>query len=203
MEKGSPRGLVRHDVAVADEPDLALVARIRQLDDRAAFDRLVVRHQRWVHGLCARLLRSDDLAKDATQDVFTRALERLDTLRGDNFTGWLKAIAVNSCLNMIDRQKRWAPLDDAETRASAEPGPDRRLLQSERLAQARRLIARLPEKQRIVFCLKYIDGCSYEDIERLTGFSSNEVKSFLQNARRNFESGCRAEGTESAWHKTS
>ena len=34
--------------------------------------------------------------------------------------------------------------------------------------------------------MKYIDGCSYEDIERLTGFRANEVKSYIQNARRNF-----------------
>ena len=34
--------------------------------------------------------------------------------------------------------------------------------------------------------MKYIDGCSYEDIQRLTGFTANEVKSYIQNARRNF-----------------
>jgi hypothetical protein len=71
--------------------------------------------------------------------VFLRAFERLETLRGDNFAGWLKAIAVNGCLNVI---------------------------------------------------------------ERLTGFSGGDVKSFLQNARRNFENACRAAGIERTWRKT-
>jgi RNA polymerase sigma factor (sigma-70 family) len=188
-------------VPVSDETDMDLVGRIRDQGERAAFDRLVARHQRWVHGVCARLLRSDDRGRDAAQEVFARALQRLDTLQGDNFPGWLKAIAVNWCLTAIDREKRWVPLEAAGATAAPEPSPDQQLLQAERLAQARRLIARLPEKQKIVFCLKYIDGCSYEDIERLTGFSGKEVKSFLQNARRNFENWCRAEGEATAWRK--
>lgn len=170
--------------------------------ERAEFDQLVARHRPWVQSLCARLLRSPDRARDAAQEVFTRALEALDTLRDENFAGWLKAIAVNCCLNIIDREKRWAPIEDAGTPAAALPGPERQLLDAEALGQVRQVIARLPEKQRIVFCLKYIDGCSYRDIEQLTGFSGAEVKSFIQNARRNFENWCRAEGIEQAWRQT-
>jgi RNA polymerase sigma-70 factor (ECF subfamily) len=181
-----------HDEAVADETDLELVRRFRE-GDRGAFERLVVRHRPWVQRVCARLLRSDASANDAAQDVFTRAFERIESQRGENVAGWLKAIAVNTCLNTIDREKRWAPLEDAGEPRAADPQPDQRLLRAERLAHARRLIARLPQKQKIVFCMKYIDECSYEEIERLTGFSNKEVKSFLQNARRNVENWWREE----------
>jgi RNA polymerase sigma-70 factor (ECF subfamily) len=171
---------------VAADADLELVERARS-GDRDAFGRLADRHHAWVLRVCLRFLRSDDAARDAAQEVFTRALDRFETFRGDNFAGWLKVIAVNTCLNVIDREKRWAPLDPAQEPASAAAPPDARLLASERQAQVRRLIARLPAKQKIVFCLKYLDECSYHDIERLTGFSGKEVKSFLQNARRNVE----------------
>lgn len=184
---------MRHDDPVSDETDLELVDRFRLRGEKAAFEQLVVRHRPWLQRLCARLLRSDAQGGDAAQDVFTRAFQRVETLRGDNVAGWLKAIAVNTCLNMIDREKRWAPLEDAGVPQARELPPDQRLLQSERLAQARRIIARLPPRQKIVFCMKYIDECSYEEIERLTGFSSKEVKSFLQNARRNVENWWRAE----------
>jgi RNA polymerase sigma-70 factor (ECF subfamily) len=166
--------------------DLELVDRFRRLGDRSGFDRLVERHQGWVHGVCARILRSNDLAKDAAQEVFTRALTNIESWRGDNFPGWLKAIAVNCSLTVVDREKRWAPLEQAPDAPGPDPNPEQLLLLSQRAAQARALIARLPDKQRIVFVMKYLDGCSYDDIERLTGFSNNEVKSFLQNARRNF-----------------
>jgi RNA polymerase sigma-70 factor (ECF subfamily) len=166
--------------------DLELAERFRRFGDGHAFDRLVERHQRWVHGVCARILRSDDLAKDATQEVFTRALANIASWRGDNFPGWLKAIAVNCALTVVDREKRWAPLEQAPDAPGLGPDPEQLLVSSQRAEQTRALIARLPDKQRIVFVMKYIDGCSYDDIERLTGFSSGEVKSFLQNARRNF-----------------
>lgn len=171
---------------MSEPVDLELVDRFRRFGDRPAFDRLVERHQRWVRGVCARILRSDDLAQDAAQEVFARALQNIDAWRGDNFPGWLKAIAVNCSLTIVDREKRWAPLDQAPDPPAAAPDPERILLLASRSATARALIARLPDKQRIVFVMKYIDGCSYEDIERLTGFTGKEVKSFLQNARRNF-----------------
>ena len=171
---------------MSEPTDRELVDRFRRLGDRIAFDRLVERHQPWVQRVCARILRSDDRALDAAQEVFTRALDHLDGWRGDNFPGWLKAIAVNCALTIVDRDRRWAPIEQAPEAAAPDRDPEQLLLAAERSALARALIARLPEKQRLVFVMKYIDGCSYEDIERLTGFSANEVKSYIQNARRNF-----------------
>lgn len=167
-----------------------------------AFGVLADRHRPWIHRVCRRFLRSDEAAEDATQDVLARALEHLDTFRGDNFPGWLKAIAVNTCLNVIDREKRWAPLANADALPAPAAGADEQLMREERGALARRVIGRLPPKQKIVFCMKYLDGCSYAEIERLTGFSPNEVKSFLQNGRRNFENWWRAEEGRTGWPRT-
>jgi RNA polymerase sigma factor (sigma-70 family) len=187
---------------MAPGDDLDLLARVRA-GDRSAFDVLAARHQPWVYRVCLRFLRSADAARDATQDVFARAIERLDTCRGDNFAGWLKAIAVNVCLNVIDRDKRWAhvaPPDDLP--ASTAPA-DRQLADAEQRARVRQVIAGLPPKQRIVFVMKHIDERSYDEIERLTGFSANEVKSYLQNARRNFINRWREAVTEeAAWRRT-
>jgi RNA polymerase sigma-70 factor (ECF subfamily) len=171
---------------VSERSDLELVERFRRFGDRPAFDELVRRHQRWVRGVCARILRSDDLADDAAQEVFARALANVGSWRGDNFPGWLKAIAVNYSLTVVDREKRWAPLEQAPEAADRARDPEQLLIADSQSRRARTLIARLPDKQRIVFVMKYIDGCSYDDIARLTGFTGKEVKSFLQNARRNF-----------------
>jgi RNA polymerase sigma-70 factor (ECF subfamily) len=188
---------------VSDDSDLELLARFRA-GDAAAFNQLLVRHQPWIQRVCQRFLRSPDAARDAAQDVLARAFEKIDTFRGDNFAGWLKAIAVNICLNIIDREKRWAPLDPAAPIAADLPDPDAQLIGAERSARARRIIERLSPKQKIVFCMKYLDGCSYHEIEQLTGFTANEVKSYLQNARRNFENWWRSEDqqAEGAWPKT-
>lgn len=93
---------------------------------------------------------------------------------------------MNCSLTLVDREKRWAPLEQAPEPPAEARDPEQLLIAESQSARARSLIARLPDKQRIVFVMKYLDGCSYDDIARLTGFSGNEVKSFLQNARRNF-----------------
>ena len=169
-----------------EPPDLELVERFRRFGDRPAFDRLVERHQKWVRGVCARILRSDDLADDAAQEVFAKALANIASWRGDNFPGWLKAIAVNSSLTIVDREARWTPLEHMPEAIDRQRDPEALLIAGRQSARARSLIAQLPDKQRVCFVMKYIDGCSYDAIERLTGFSANEVKSYIQNARRNF-----------------
>jgi RNA polymerase sigma-70 factor (ECF subfamily) len=188
---------------VSGDGDLELLARHRA-GDSSAFEPLVARHQRWLQRVCFRFLRSDEAAKDATQDVFARVLDKLDSFRGDNFAGWLKVIAVNVCLNIIEREKRWTALDPAQPIPSDAAPADVQLIAAERSARARRIIERLSPKQKIVFCMKYLDGCSYREIEQLTGFSSHEVKSYLQNARRNFENGWRSDedNNEASWRKT-
>lgn len=171
---------------MSEPSDLELVDRFRRFNDRSAFDRLIERHQGWVRGVCRRILRSDQLADDSSQEVFARALGHINDWRGDNFPGWLKAIAVNCALTIVDREKRWAPLEQAPEAPAPALDPEQMLLSSETSARTRELIARLPDKQRVVFVMKYIDGCSYQDIARLTGFTDKEVKSYVQNARRNF-----------------
>ena len=177
---------MKHDGAVSDPTDAQLVEQFRRNGDRLAFNRLVERHEPWIRRVCARLLRSDDRARDATQEVFARVLEHLGTWRGDNFPAWLKVIAVNASLTMINRERRWAPIEHAGDTPDERANPEVVLSKTQESARARRLIAKLPERQRLVFVMKYIDGCSYLDIERLTGFTDKEVKSYLQNARRNF-----------------
>jgi RNA polymerase sigma factor (sigma-70 family) len=167
--------------------DTDLLGRFLTQRDSTAFETLFVRHRRWIFNLCRRFLRSHALAEDATQEVFTRCAERAGSLDGENVAGWLKAIAVNHCLNVIEKERRWTPLDPAMTLTSATPGQEREAIAREQADRARRAIERLPKHQKLVFCLKYLDGCSYQEIERLTGFSAKQVKSFLQNARRNFD----------------
>lgn len=169
--------------------DLDLVARFLQTRENVHFERLVARHQQWIFRLCKRFLRSDDGARDATQEVFLRSFEKLYSFQGSNFAGWLKVIAVHTCVNIIEREKRWAPLED-EPEPAANADTEDHFVNAERLARARRAIERLPENQKLVFCMRYVDGCSYQEIETLTGFTGKEVKSFLQNARRNFELWC-------------
>jgi RNA polymerase sigma factor (sigma-70 family) len=151
-----------------------------------AFGRILEKHHVRIQKYCCRVLRSTDKAEEATQEVFARALEKLHTLRRAELLGaWLKSIALNLCLNMIEREKAYAAeMALPENVCSGAVNPEQCLLASERRLFIAELIARLPLHQGIVFRMMYVDGFTYKEIETATGLSNREVKSHLQNARR-------------------
>ena len=154
--------------------------------DNVAFGRILEAHHPRIRKYCYRVLRSTAKAEEATQEVFARALERLHTLRNAELLGvWLRSIALNLCLNMIEREKDYAGgMDIAKNVCSAEASPEQRLLAAERQLFIAELIAELPMQQGIVARMMYVDGYTYKEIEAATGLSNHQVKSYLQNARR-------------------
>jgi RNA polymerase sigma-70 factor, ECF subfamily len=154
--------------------------------DTLAFGRILEKHHARIQRYCYRVLRSPDKAEEATQEVFARAWEKLHTLRRAELLGaWLKSIALNLCLSIIEKEKAYAgEIDLPENICSADANPEQRLLASERRLFIAGLIAQLPHQQRIVFGMMYVDGYTYKEIETATGLSDHQVKSFLQNARR-------------------
>jgi RNA polymerase sigma factor (sigma-70 family) len=154
--------------------------------DAPAFERILEKHQARIHKYCYRVLRSSDRAEEATQEVFARALEKLHTLRRAELLGaWLKSIALNLCLSMIEKERAYAgEIHFPENVCSVDANPEQRLLASERRLFIAGLIAQLPHQQRTVFRMMYVDGYTYKEIQTTTGLSNQQVKSYLQNARR-------------------
>jgi RNA polymerase sigma-70 factor, ECF subfamily len=180
----SERDSVQPSVSWHDEDLVALVL----CGDTLAFDRIVEKHRRWVYTLCSRILRSPDSAADLTQEVFARALEKMPMLQQRaRLAGWLKVIAVNQCRTVIEKQRLYDPLGGEESVRPTNLTPEQQMIASERRELVEKLIDQLPPKQQLVFVMKYIDGYSYRQISELTGFSDKQLKSYLQNARRNFE----------------
>jgi len=158
------------------------------MNDRVAFAQIVEKHREWVYVLCCRILRSRDGAHDAAQEVFASALEKMAKLQDRaKLAGWLKAIAVNHCLKIIEKGRLYDPLANGDVARSLILNPEEQIIATETCRRVGQLIDRLPPKQRSVFVMKYVEGHSYGRITELTGFSDMQVKSYLQNARRNFE----------------
>jgi len=154
--------------------------------DSLAFGRILEKHRSRIQKYCYRLLRSADKAEEATQEVFVRALEKLHTLRRAELLGaWLKAIALNLCLNLREREKACAAeIDIAKNVRCGQANPEQSLMARERQSFIAGLIFRLPLQQRSVVQMMYVDGLTYKEIEAATGLSNHEVKSCLQTARR-------------------
>ena len=155
--------------------------------DRLAFDRILEKYHARIQKYCCRVLGSPDKAQEATQEVFARAFEKLHTLReGHKLGAWLKSIAVNYCLNLAHHERPYVDQSDVgESVPSTELTPEQHLIACERQRFFDKLIERLPVPQGVAFRLMYVDGYTYQEIAQLTGLSGKQVKSHLQNARRN------------------
>ncbi len=131
---------------------------------------------------CLRLLRNEDDAMDACQDVFVRVLERRDHLEARYPSSLLYRIATNLCLNRIrDRGRRGeagdAPqLDHIAALGDTEATTGARLLLD-------RLFGRQPESSRTIAVLHHLDGLTLEQVAEVVGLSVSGVRRRLRVLR--------------------
>jgi len=122
---------------------------------------------------------SHEDADDLLQEIFIKVWTALPSFRGDaQFYTWLYRIATNETLNFLRRQRVRAALSfqslDAQQERKIDDDPYFNGSEAQRvLAKA---IARLPEKQRLVFVMRYYEDLSYEDISRILGTSVGSLK---------------------------
>jgi RNA polymerase sigma-70 factor (ECF subfamily) len=176
----------------------ASTADLDQRDDRAlvtaflegrreAFDVIVRRHQRAVYQLCFRFVGNHEDAADLAQDVFVRAFRGLRHFRGGSMLGtWLYRVGVNTCLNRLAvKRPPTEPVDAVPRADSRAVDPVATLVRSERVAQVRAAIARLPRKQRATLMLRVYQELSHEEIARIMGSNVGAVKANFFHALGN------------------
>lgn len=150
---------------------------------------LLQRYTLLLFGVCMKYLKAEDEAKDAVQQIFLKVLTEVERHRIDYFKSWLYAVAKNHCLMRLREQqgKKWKALTDKVT-APHEDLKNFELLQSEAtytfLEEA--LHELIPEQQDCVI-LFYLQKKSYQQISDQTGFSLLQVKSYIQNGKRNLK----------------
>jgi len=166
--------------------------------DRAAFDRLVLRHKTKVFNLCYWTMGDYEEANEMAQESFIKAFRGIKSFRFEAaFSTWLYQIALNTCRNRVKsgqhkRKRRTLSLDEPIRRdgrggsmdiRNGNPGPHEILEEKEREALIRKAIAALPEDQRTAVTLRDIQGFSYEEIRDIMGVNIGTVKSRLARAR--------------------
>jgi RNA polymerase sigma-70 factor (ECF subfamily) len=161
---------------------------------RDAFDVIVERHRRHVYQLCYRFVGNHEDASDLAQDVFVRAYRGLKNFGGRASLGtWLYRIGVNVCLNKLaSKGLRVEPIDRLEAAsdermASRDESASDALLRSERAAQVRTAIARLPKKQRATLILRIYHELPHDQIADALGSSVGAVKANFFHALNNLK----------------
>ena len=131
---------------------------------------------------CRQLLRDEDEAMDACQDVFVRLIERRESLDARYPSSLLYTIATNLCLNRIrDRARRPTTSDEEllhRIASAGQPGAP-----SEARLMLARLFGRHPDSTRAIAVLHYLDGLTLEQVAEHVGLSVSGVRKRLRGLR--------------------
>ncbi len=169
----------------APEARLLALAKTGDLD---AFEQIVALHERRVFALALRLTGSVEDAKDATQEAFIRLHRKMAQIDSHRGVGpWLYTVTVNACRDIgRERQRsRLVPMDDfaALAPAATDSDPEGLFADHQREEQLRRVLRRLPEKERAALLLREMEGLTTEEVSRIMGCSEATVRSQVCTAR--------------------
>jgi len=166
-----------------DDEDRAIVAQIVP-GQKELFRLLVKQHERAVYGMGMSFLRNAEDASDFTQEVFLKTFRNLSRFEGrSRFSTWLYKIAYNTAVNSITRKKEYQSLAEDEI-ASGSDTPERDLLKGIARDAVLEAITLLPERFKVCVDLFFFYDRSYQEIEHITGYPVNTIKSHVFRAKK-------------------
>ena len=155
-----------------------------------AFEMLVKKYQKDVYQNVRRMVGLHDDANDVSQNVFIKIWRHLDNFRGESsLKTWILRICTNESLTFIEKKKKLLNLtDDSYTEWMLQTIPDDKYLSSDKIVQLiQQAILHLPEKQRIVFSLRYYDEMPYEEMSKVLNTSDGALKASYHFAVKKVE----------------
>ena len=155
-----------------------------------AFNQLVRIYQQKVYWHIRKMVIDHDDTDDLTQETFIKVWKALDNFKGDSqlFT-WIYRIATNECLNHLAKKKRrfFLPLNDITEELSNKLEDSDMISGDEIQLKLQKALLTLPDKQRLVFNMKYHDEMKYEEISEITGTSVGALKASYHLAVKKVE----------------
>jgi RNA polymerase sigma-70 factor (ECF subfamily) len=137
-------------------------------------------------GVCMKYLKDEEQAKDAVQQVFLKALAEIPKYEIDNIGGWLYQVARNYCLSQLRARKDFAGDEPLKYIPQPEEVPVSLLLEKEQnIDRMKAALKEIKEEQRICVASFYLEKKSYAQIAQETGWDIKQVKSNIQNGKRN------------------
>lgn len=184
--------------------DSELVQKFKETRDNSLVGELFQRYTHLVFGVCMKYLKDEDEAKDGVMQIFEKILTDLHRHNVDNFKGWLYMVAKNHCMMYFRSKKNHVELprelsnDGMDDDAPVGPitglpvelasdlhhnGEDK----EKQLTLMESAVKELKPEQKICIELFYLQEKSYEEVSQMTGYSMKEVKSYIQNGKRNLK----------------
>lgn len=140
-------------------------------------------------GVCMKYLKNEEKAKDAVQQIFLKVIFELQKYRVVYFKSWLYMIARNYCLMQLrdKTEKNTKQIDDSLPLVQEELHTSKHIEKDKLLTLMNAALDELSAEQKTCVTLFYLDKKSYTEIAGITGFTLMQVKSFIQNGKRNLK----------------
>ncbi len=163
-----------------------LLRRFYQDRDKEWLGILLQRYTLLLLGVCMKYLKNEEAARDAVQQIFLKAITELEKYEVEFIKSWLYMIAKNHCL-MQFRDKNRQMVELSEQMAEVEDHEDALSIREkdQLLDWMHESIKNLNPEQQQCVTLFYLDKRSYQEVSELTGYSILQVKSSIQNGKRN------------------
>jgi len=156
-----------------------------------AFNLLLKKYQQKLYWHVRRMVIDHDDADDLIQDTFVKVWKNLPGFRSDaQLYTWMYRIATNECITFLNKkkQKNNIPLDDVSYELADTLADSSYFNGDQAQLKLQQAILTLPEKQRLVFNMKYFDDMKYEEMSEVLGTSGGALKASFHRAVKKIES---------------
>jgi len=169
--------------------DKELVAGYKQSKEMNLLGELYQRYMELVYGVCLKYLKDTENAKDSTLAIFEELITKLQKHEVENFKSWLYQVAKNHCLMLLRSEKKFAKsnVEVALVHNEETVHLNGVLEKEENFQQLSFCLDQLNKEQRRVLELFYLEQKCYKEIVELTAIEWNQVRSYIQNGRRNLK----------------
>jgi RNA polymerase sigma factor (sigma-70 family) len=150
---------------------------------------LLQRYTLLLFGVCMKYVKQEEEARDCVQQIFVKVITELPKYRVEFFKSWIYTIARNHCLMKLrDQHGRTTALtENVAADWEEEPGKTKHLEKDQTLQLMAEALEELGREQKLCLILFYLEKKSYQEITESTGFTLMQVKSYIQNGKRNLK----------------
>ncbi len=169
--------------------DTELLQRFYADKDNEWLGILLQRYTMLLLGVCMKYLKNEEEAKDAVQQVFLKAINELHKYKVDYFKSWVYMVAKNHCLMKLrDKGKYTAEINEQLMATPDETVDKNNYIEKDKaLTAMAQALTQLNKEQQLCVTLFYLEKKSYHEITERTNFSLLQVKSHIQNGKRNLK----------------
>ena len=172
-----------------NQTDNEIIEHYKESGDLSLIGKLFTRHTSLVYGVCLKYLKDREAAKDAVMQVFEKLIVSLKSHQVENFQAWLYVTARNHCLMEL-RSKKGKFMEEISPILMENEFLLHQPVEEEREQDLKKMedcINKLVEGQQQCVRLFYLEEKCYKEISSMTRLDMNQVKSFIQNGKRNLK----------------